>query len=66
MKSSLIRPALALALAASLAACGGSDKAEFTVAGSVTGLVYDGLVLTNAGVPLKVVITSEPPATARR
>jgi hypothetical protein len=60
MKSSLIRPALALALAASLAACGGSDKAEFTVAGSVTGIVYDGLVLTNAGVPLKVA----PPATA--
>ena len=60
MKSSLIRPALALALAASLAACGGSDKAEFTVAGSVNGLVYDGLVLTNAGVPLKVA----PPSTA--
>ena len=60
MKSSLIRPAIALALAASLAACGGSDKAEFTVAGSVTGIVYDGLVLTNAGVPLKVA----PPATA--
>jgi len=60
MKSSLIRPALALALAASLAACGGSDKAEFTVAGSVTGLVYDGLVLRNAGVPLTVA----PPTTA--
>jgi hypothetical protein len=60
MKSSLIRPALALALAASLAACGGSDKAEFTVAGSVTGIVYDGLTLSNAGVPLKVA----PPATA--
>lgn len=59
MKSSLIRPALALALAASLAACGGSDKAEFTVAGSVTRLVYDGLVLTNAGVQLKVA----PPTT---
>lgn len=60
MKSSLIRPALALALAASLAACGGSDKAEFTVAGSVTGLVYDDLVLSNGGVPLKVA----PPTTA--
>jgi hypothetical protein len=60
MKSSLIRPALALVLAASLAACGGSDKAEFTVAGSVTDLVYDGLVLSNAGVALKVA----PPTTA--
>jgi hypothetical protein len=60
MKSSLIRPALALALAASLAACGGSDKAEFAVAGSVTGLVYDGLILSNASVPLTVA----PPATA--
>ena len=60
MKSSLIRPALALALAASLAACGGSDKAEVIVAGSVTDLVYDGLVLSNAGVALKVA----PPTTA--
>jgi hypothetical protein len=60
MKSSLIRPALALALAASLAACGGSDKAEFTVAGTVTGLAYDGLVLTNGGVRLPVA----PPTTA--
>lgn len=60
MKSSLIRPALALALAASLAACGGSDKAEFTVAGSVAKLAYDGLVLTNGGVQLKVA----PPTTA--
>jgi hypothetical protein len=59
MKSSLIRPALALALAASLAACGGSDKAEFTVAGSVTRLVYEGLVLSNGGVQLKVA----PPTT---
>lgn len=60
MKSSLIRPALALALAASLAACGGSDKAEFTVAGTVTGLVYDGLVLANGGAQLNVA----PPSTA--
>ncbi len=59
MKSSLIRPALALALAASLAACGGSDKAEFTVAGTVNGLVYDGLVLANGGAQLNVA----PPTT---
>lgn len=54
MKSSLIRPALALALAASLAACGGSDKAEFTVAGTVAGIEYDGLVLLNDGVELPI------------
>ena len=65
MKSSLIRPALALALAASLAACGGSDKAEFTVAGTVNGLVYEDLVLTNAGVQLKVVPPTTPEAPVR-
>jgi len=60
MKSFLIRPALALALAASLAACGGSDKAEFTVSGSVTKLVYENLVLTNNGVQINIA----PPAKA--
>lgn len=41
------RTACALLLAASLAACGGggSDKATFPVAGTVTGLVYSGLKL---------------------
>jgi hypothetical protein len=60
MKSSLIRPALALTLALGLTACGGSGKAEFTVAGTVGGLVYPGLVLTNRGAE----ITIAPPATA--
>ncbi|MES2126034.1 MAG: hypothetical protein V4463_02070, partial [Pseudomonadota bacterium] len=39
---------LALALALVLSACGGG-KAQFTVGGNITGLNYDGLVLTNAG-----------------
>lgn len=60
MKSSLIRPALALALAASLSACGGSDKAEFTVAGTVTGVVYEGMVLSTNGMEIKIA----PPAKA--
>lgn len=61
MKSSPIRPALALALALGLSACGGgSGKAEFTVAGTVTGLVYPGLVLTTNGMDLTV----NPPTTA--
>lgn len=60
MKSSLIRPALALALALGLSACGGGGKAEFTVAGTVKGLVYQGLTLTTNGME----ITVNPPATA--
>ena len=59
MKSFLIRPAVALALAAALSACGGSDKAEFTVKGTVTGVVYPGGVLTTNG--MTVALT--PPAT---
>ena len=48
MFSFLRRPAL-LALAAGLlvSACGG--KAEFDVKGTITGLQYDGMVLTNNG-----------------
>jgi hypothetical protein len=60
MKSSLIRPALALALALGLSACGGGGKAEFTVAGTVKGLVYPGLKLSTNGMELPVA----PPATA--
>jgi hypothetical protein len=60
MKSLFRRPALALALLAgvALAACGG--KAMFTVGGvfekdtSYPGLIYSGLVLTNAGNSLAV------------
>lgn len=59
MKSSLIRPALAIALAAGLAGCGGSDKAEFTVKGSIAGIVYPGAVLTTNGMDLPIA----PPAT---
>lgn len=45
MKSSFMRPALALALVAGLSACGG--KASFTVGGIIDKLVYPGLVLAN-------------------
>jgi hypothetical protein len=47
MKSSYLRPAMALALALGLAACGGTEK--FTIAGAIGGLAYPGLVLTNNG-----------------
>ena len=60
MKSFLIRPALALALAAGLAGCGGSDKAEFTVGGTVYTLLYPGLQLKTNG----AVIDVAPPAKA--
>lgn len=45
MKSSFMRPALAVALVLGLAACGG--KAAFTVGGTISGLIYPGLVLAN-------------------
>lgn len=61
MKSSLIRPALALALAAGLAGCGGSDKAEFVVKGTITGIVYPGAVLQTNGMEIAIA----PPATPR-
>lgn len=54
MKSSFLRPALALALAAGLVACGG--KATFAVSGTVSGQVYPGLVLTNNGVDLPIAV----------
>lgn len=57
MKCSLMRPALTLALGLSLAACGGG-KASFNVAGSITGLKYNGLVLKTNGATLPVEATA--------
>ncbi len=54
MKSSFLRPALALALAAGLVACGGT--ATFGINGSVIGQAYPGLVLTNKGVDLPIAV----------
>lgn len=45
MTPSFLRPALLVVLIAALTACGG--KATFDVAGTVTGLQYEGLVLAN-------------------
>ncbi len=61
MKFSLIRPAGALALALSLASCGGGgDDNDFSIKGVVEGLEYSGLVLTTNGQDLAVA----PPAKA--
>jgi hypothetical protein len=49
MKSYLIRPAGALALALALASCGGGDDNKFTVEGTVENLLYGDLVLQNNG-----------------
>lgn len=54
MKSSSLRPALALALALALSACGGS--ASFSVNGTVGGLEYPGLVLSNNGADLPIAV----------
>ena len=63
MKSSLIRPALALALAAGLAGCGGSDKAEFVVKGTIAGIVYPGAVLQTNGQEIAIPVPSTPGGT---
>jgi hypothetical protein len=52
MTLTFMRRATALALALSLAACGG--KATFPVSGTISGLVYDGLVLSTNGMDLTV------------
>ena len=52
MTSPFLRPAIALALALSLASCGG--KASFTVGGTIAGLSYPGLVLSTNGMNLPV------------
>jgi hypothetical protein len=52
MKSSLMRPALMLALALGLASCGG--KAGFTITGTVTGQQFPGLVLGTNGMTVAI------------
>jgi len=60
MKFSLARPALACAVLATLAACGGGGKATFPINVTVAGLQYPGLVLSTNGQDLAV----NPPAKA--
>ncbi|MFL6634019.1 MAG: hypothetical protein ACJ8HJ_17070 [Massilia sp.] len=60
MKFSLARPALALAVLATLAACGGGGKATFPINVTVSNLQYPGLILNTNGQDLTV----NPPATA--
>lgn len=59
MTLTFMRPAIAVALALSLAACGGG-KASFPIAGTIVGLGYPGLVLNTNGMDLAVT----PPATS--
>ncbi|MEX5745331.1 hypothetical protein [Massilia sp. X63] len=60
MKFSLIRPASMLAMALGLASCGGGGDDNYTVSGTVDGLIYPSLVLSNNGSD----ITVAPPAKA--
>ncbi len=52
MTNKFLRPATLLVLALSLAACGG--KATFPVTGTISGLIYEGLVLSTNGMDLAV------------
>lgn len=56
MTFKFLRPALAIALALTLGACGG--KASFTIGGEISGLKYNGLVLSSNGMNLKVAANS--------
>jgi hypothetical protein len=59
MKFSLARPALALAILATLAACGGGGKATFPINVTVSNVQYPGLILSTNGMDYTV----NPPAT---
>lgn len=52
MTTTILRRTIILALALGLAACGG--KATFPISGTISGLDYDGLVLTSNGMDLAV------------
>lgn len=60
MKFSLARPALALAVMATLASCGGGGKATYPVNVTVSGLLYPGLTMSTNGMDVDVT----PPAKA--
>lgn len=62
MKVILIRSALALSIAAALSACGGGDDEEYTVKGTVTGIVYPGAVLTTNGMEVALAPPTTPGA----
>jgi hypothetical protein len=61
MKFSLARPALALAVLATLAACGGGGKATFPINVTVSNVRYPGLILSTNGQDLTV---NPPSATS--
>ena len=61
MKFSLARPALALAIMATLASCGGGGKATFPINVTVSNVRYAGLVLSTNGQDLTV---NPPSATS--
>ena len=63
MTSTFMRPAIALALALSLAACGGG-KASFPITGTIVGLSYPGLVLNTNGMDLTVAPPAKPSTAA--
>lgn len=61
MKFSLARPALALAIMATLASCGGGGKATFPINVTVSNVRYPGLILSTNGQDLTI---NPPSATS--
>jgi hypothetical protein len=54
MKSTLLRPVLAVSVAMALASCGGGGKATFPIHVEVDGLLFSGLVLSTNGMDVPV------------
>lgn len=60
MKFSLVRPALTLGAALTLAACGGGGKATYPISVTVTNVQYPGLVLATNGQEVAVPVAATP------
>jgi hypothetical protein len=54
MKFSLVRPALVLAVSLALASCGGGSDDTYPVTVTVSGVQYEGLILTTNGMEVAV------------
>jgi hypothetical protein len=59
MKSTLVRPALALAVSLALASCGGGSKDTYPVKVTVNNVQYEGLILSTNGMEVPVHVAAK-------